>query len=160
MTNLWPDNWRNTECVCTSVRRADRALNRFYDDALRPSGLLTTQYALLKFIARAPDEFTLRRLAEAQVMDRTTLSRNLDPLLREGYVEIVQGRDKRTRIVSITAGGREAIERATPLWEAAQARIAAEYGRGKVERLLNELAELTSGIVAQTSKGTDRDDLA
>jgi DNA-binding MarR family transcriptional regulator len=155
MANLWPENWRNTECVCTSVRRADRALNRFYDDALRASGLLTTQYALLKFIARAPDELTLRRLAEAQVMDRTTLSRNLDPLVREGYVEIVQGHDKRTRVVWITAAGREAIERATPLWKAAQARIAAEYGPGKVERLLNELAELTSGIVTHASNGAN-----
>src|ERR671916_514637 len=86
-------------CVCTAVRRVDRALNRLYDDALRPSGLVTTQYALLSTLARVQSPLLHSQLAEAQVMASTTLTRTLKPLVRDGLVRIESGDDRRTRYV-------------------------------------------------------------
>jgi DNA-binding MarR family transcriptional regulator len=134
--------WQRSRCVSTSVRRVDRALNRLYDDALRPSGLVTTQYALLSMLARAGAPVPHNRLASAQEMAGTTLSRNLKPLVRDGLVRIKPGQDRRTRYVVITAAGEAALERARPLWRSVQERVIAEVGDDRVENLLGELTEL------------------
>jgi hypothetical protein len=61
-------------CVCTTMRRATRALTRAYDEALAPFGITVQQFAILRDIQRAP---SLPRLAEGLVMDRTSLYRAL-----------------------------------------------------------------------------------
>lgn len=136
----------STRCVCSAVRRADRALNRLYDDALRPSGLATTQYALLSILANAGAPLSHRQLAEIQGMAGTTLSRTLKPLVRDGLVDIEPGEDRRTRYVLITANGAAALERARPLWRAAQQRIVDDLGAERVDRLLEELRDLTARV--------------
>ncbi len=137
-----PDAWQRSRCVSTSVRRVDRTLNRLYDDALRPSGLVTTQYALLSMLARAGAPVPHSHLASAQEMAGTTLSRNLKPLVRDGLVRIEPGQDRRTRYVALTPAGEAALERARPLWRSVQERVIAEVGDDQVERLLGELTEL------------------
>ncbi len=129
-------------CVCTAVRRADRALNRLYDEALRPVGLATTQYALLSTLARAGQPLLHSQLANMQGMAGTTLSRNLKPLLRDGLVRIAPGGDRRTHLVSITTKGDALLERARPLWQSVQADLVADVGAERIERLLEELSTL------------------
>jgi DNA-binding MarR family transcriptional regulator len=136
----------NLPCVCTTVRRADRALNRLYDDALRPSGLATTQYALLSRLGRAPDPIAHHQLAETMAMAGTTLSRNLTPLARDGLVHIEPGQDRRTRLVSITAQGQAALDRARPLWQSVQERLIAEAGEARIAHLLAELNDLVDHV--------------
>jgi len=144
-------------CVCTAVRRADRTLSRIYDEALRPSGLVTTQYSLLSIISRAPGLLTLGELAGAQAMDRTTLTRNLHPLERDGLVQVGSGRDRRTRVVSLTPHGQATLDNARPLWRSAQARIAHDAGSDRVDHLLAELAELVARI-QPTAKDSSSND--
>lgn len=132
----------STSCVCTAVRRADRALNRLYDEALRPSGLTTTQYALLSTLARAGQPLLHSRLADMQGMAGTTLSRNLKPLVRDGLVRITPGEDRRTHFVSMTAEGEALLERARPLWQSVQADLVADVGAERIDRLLEELSTL------------------
>ena len=86
------------------------------------------------------------RLAVLQEMAGTTLSRNLKPLVRDGLVVIEQGKDRRTRHVAITPEGQFALERARPLWQSVQERVVAEVGQDRVDRLLEELAELTARV--------------
>lgn len=129
-------------CFCTSVRRVDRLLNRIYDDALRPSGLATTQYALLATLARASGSLAHGHLAHRQEMAGTTLSRNLKPLLRDGLVTVRPGADRRTRLVTITPRGEEILAQARPLWRAAQARVVASVGEPEAVHLLEDLTNL------------------
>lgn len=135
-------------CVCTAVRRADRALNRVYDEALRPSGLATTQYALLSILDRAGRPLLQSDLADLQEMASTTLSRNLKPLVRDGLVRIEPGDDRRTRYVAITPKGETVLETARPLWRAVQSRVVAEVGEDRVDRLLRELSDLVAHLRA------------
>jgi DNA-binding MarR family transcriptional regulator len=128
------------------VRRADRILSRLYDDALRPSGLTATQYALLSRLAAAPPSIPHGRLAAGLAMAGATLSHNLAPLARDGLVRVEPGDDRRTRNVAITAEGRAALDRAFPLWRSAQDRVVAAGGRGRIETLLGELSELVAGL--------------
>lgn len=144
-----PDKpWPQTICTCTAVRRADRALSRIYDDALRPSGLAVTQYSLLSIISRAPQPLTLGELARAQVMDRTTLSRALAPLVRDALVKMTPGDDKRTKVIRLTTTGQTRLDATRPLWRTAQNRILAEMGAEWVDRLLDDLETLVATVRA------------
>jgi DNA-binding MarR family transcriptional regulator len=130
-------------CACFNLRKAMRALSQLYDDALRPAGVRTTQFTLLNAI-RVEGPVTVRRLATAVVMDRTTLSRDLRPLERQGLVTVEPGADRRERKVNLTRKGAQIITQALPLWEQAQAQVAQGLGQKRLQRLLDDLAAATA----------------
>ena len=105
-----------------SLRQATRALTQRYDAAFAAAGIRTTQFNLLVALAQAPS-VPLSRVAKAMVMDRTTLTRNLAPLLRRGLVAESGAADKRVRSYALTVRGKQLLERALPGWKAAQAHI-------------------------------------
>ncbi len=109
-------------CACRNVRRTARAVTQLYDETLRPSGLRITQFTLLVAVA-VSEPVPITRLADALALDRTTLARDLKPLTERGLAEVAAGDDRRTRVVRLTGQGRDAIGRAYPLWQRAQARI-------------------------------------
>ena len=126
-------------CAHFNVRRADRVMTQLYDEMLRPSGLKSTQFTLLTAI-RLRGPVTIKGLAEAIVMDRTTLTRNLRPLEKEGWIAILPGTDRRVREVSVTEKGSRALDRAFPLWREAQAHVAERLGKARLSDLLGDLA--------------------
>lgn len=128
-------------CACENARRAGRALTQRYDTALAPSGLRAPQFALLAQLANA-GPLTRTRLADLMAMDRTTLTRNLAPLERDGLLVTESGDDRRTRVVQLTAAGECALARALPLWRVAQERTVAAFGAGQFATLLANLATL------------------
>ncbi len=73
-------------CACFHLRQASRVVTQLYDETLRPTGILGTQLPLLVAL-RLHGELTVHGLAKALVMDRTTLTRNLKPLQREGLAK-------------------------------------------------------------------------
>jgi DNA-binding MarR family transcriptional regulator len=132
-------------CVLYSLHRAVRAADQVYDAAFRKVGLRSTQVFLLNAIeARAP--VTLGDLARGIVVDRTTLTRNIQPLLKAGLVSVRAGQDRRVREISITAAGRRRVRQAYPLWRQSQEFLAGRLGAAAVADLLGHLR----GIVAIT----------
>jgi DNA-binding MarR family transcriptional regulator len=118
-----------------------------YDDALRPCGLRATQLTLLMVIDEM-GEPTISSLAQQLVMDRTTLARDLRPMEAAGWVAVVPGRDRRTRIVRLTNAGGDALREALPLWRGAQAAlIESGLGVGEWARLRADLERLV--VIAQ-----------
>jgi DNA-binding MarR family transcriptional regulator len=126
-------------CACATIRRTDRVLTQFYDEILAPSGLYVTQFTTLATLAEAAP-ITINRLAELLVMDRTTLTRNLELLTKQHLVRIEEGQDRRKRLVFLTQEGEQALRRAWPLWQEAQARIERALGRERFEGLLTDLS--------------------
>jgi DNA-binding MarR family transcriptional regulator len=126
-------------CLANSLRRADRAVMTYYDEALRPFGLRMTQMSLLVAL-RLGQPVTIQDLARRLVMDRTTLSRNLAPLERRGLVTAAPGADRRTRLVSLTGAGEALLTQVHPEWRKAQARVARRLGKDKVESLMRQLS--------------------
>ena len=107
------------QCVCTAARRRSRDLTRAFEKAMRGSGVRGTQFTLLAtLIQTGPIPTT--RLADFQGLERTTLTRNLGLLVRDGLVRIDEGEDRRVRKVAITPAGEEAARRAYPFWKKAQ----------------------------------------
>ena len=76
-----------SKCTCFAVRRTARALTQMYDAALAPAGIRSTQYAILAAIGEKTD-ISVHDLANAMVMDRTTMGRNLRLLERDGLVVV------------------------------------------------------------------------
>jgi DNA-binding MarR family transcriptional regulator len=129
-------------CACFNVRKGARALTGFYDAVLRPTGLRSTQATLLMAIAAAGRP-TISLLAEALVMDRTTLGRDLKPLVAQGLVRITPGDDRRMRQVELTDAGRAKRREIIPLWEQAQAKIiGAGLGPERWGQLYKDLQEV------------------
>ncbi len=128
-------------CACGRLRRATRALTQLYDDLMVPSGLRVTQFSLLSTLAR-DGTARISDLADALLLDRTALSRTLDPLLERGLVSIVSGRDARTREVSLTRAGEKALRAALPQWQHAQIQVANKLGSDRLEALIATLSEI------------------
>ncbi len=86
---------------------------------MKPSGVLPTQFTLL-VATRALGPVAISKMAEVLVIDRTTLTRNLKPLEREGLLSVVPGKeDQRSREVSLTSKGLKRLEQTLPLWQEA-----------------------------------------
>src|SRR5215813_4660841 len=108
-----------SECACFDLRRATRAVSRMYDDFLRDAGLNITQFSLLGLIG-VEKELSISTLGRYMVMDRTSITRALAPLERDGLIHSRPGVDKRIRMVSATNKGRKLVADAEPKWRQAQ----------------------------------------
>jgi DNA-binding MarR family transcriptional regulator len=130
-------------CACANIRRVDRTVTQFYEEMLAPSGLHITQFTLLVTIAESAP-ITVNHLAEIMGMDRTTLTRALGPLTKQSFVSITEGEDRRTRLVTLTQVGEEALEVAFPLWEKAQSQVVQGLGQERFYALLTELSAIAT----------------
>jgi DNA-binding MarR family transcriptional regulator len=118
-------------------------LTQLYDDAMAPSGLRITQFSLLRTVAR-DGKARISDLAATLLLDRTALSRNLDPLIARGLLAVTPGRDARTREVGLTRSGAAALKAAIPYWKRAQTDVAKRLGRDRLDVLITTLAEVES----------------
>jgi len=139
---MTPERQMMGTCVCHRIRMAARAVTRAYDDALRPCGLRATQAAVLAAVA-AEGGISITSLARMIGMDRSTLTRNLSPLEKEGLVTVGDEGWRRQRLLNITARGRSRLRAALPLWEEAQKRLKRELGSQRWRDVQASLDHLT-----------------
>lgn len=121
------------------VRRAARHLTRDYDRIMKPTGLKLTQYSVLANLIRAGG-LSITDLADRLAMDRTTLTRNLRPLEKAGWIVVRPGSDRRSRAVDISDLGRSTYDRAQPLWQQAERMFRRSVGQAvsaELRRLLD-----------------------
>ena len=129
------------QCACFNSRKAARAVTKFYDDLLAPSGLKATQLTMLGAISILGTA-QMSELANLVALDKTTLTRNLKLLQSEGLIAVTTGADRRVRVVGLTRTGTDTLERALPLWREAQQRMVKHLGESRWRRLVSDLAEL------------------
>lgn len=133
-----------SRCNCTALRKATRRISQLYDTALAPSGLKTTQRAILAQLGRS-EPATVGELADALVMDAGALAHTLKPLERDRLVSIeIDPDDRRSRLVGLTRAGRAKLAETDVLWAKAQAGFEAGFGRVKSEALREALQFLVS----------------
>jgi DNA-binding MarR family transcriptional regulator len=119
-------------CICFNLRRGARAVTHYFDMLFQPYGLRATQFSVLGALALADaqrEPLSLTEIAHILVMDRSTLARNLQPLEREGLVEVRLGEDRRKRVALLTSQ-----------WDQGQAHFVAELGQTQTYALLQTLA--------------------
>ncbi|MCH8037922.1 MAG: winged helix-turn-helix transcriptional regulator [Proteobacteria bacterium] len=133
-------------CACANLRRATRMVTQAYDAALRPAGLRATQFTMLSVLA-IRGQIRQREFADILGMDGTTLTRNLQPLLKNGWIQIDREKDQRVRLISIAKPGRRVLDRAVPLWREVQSQFVTGLGDERWSGLLGTLA--TAADIAQ-----------
>jgi DNA-binding MarR family transcriptional regulator len=142
-THMQTDDDEN-RCNCTTLRKATRRVSQLYDAALAPSGMKTTQRAILTQINRS-ERTTIGSLAEALVMDSGALTHTLKPLERDGFVAVtVDPNDRRSRLIKLTRKGRTKLAETNALWVRAQTGFEAAFGNAKSEALRKAMRFLIS----------------
>jgi DNA-binding MarR family transcriptional regulator len=140
------------DCDCTMLRKASRRISQIYDVALAPSGLKTTQRAILAQIRRSGPA-SVSTLADALVMDPGGLAHTLKPLDRDGFVKIgADPDDRRSRVVSLTAAGLAKLKEADVLWKIAQKSFKNALGQAEAVLLRESIKKLVSDEFAETLK--------
>jgi DNA-binding MarR family transcriptional regulator len=129
-------------CVANNLRKVSRAIVQAYEEALKPSGITISQFSTLGTL-NLVGPMPISKLAEQMDLDRTTLARNLELLVRTGLVEIENDvNDQRVKVVRITEKGLLTLEQAAPLWVKAQHHFVKGLGLSEVEDLMDTLAEI------------------
>lgn len=137
-------------CTCFHLRRATRRVTQIYDHELAAVDLSLNQYSILRRTQRGPR--MLGELAEELGMDRTTLSRNLKPLLDSGLLSEARGEDARQRLIVLSDAGHTRLKAAVPHWQRAQHLIETAFGADAVARLHIELDTLTERLRPHTGE--------
>ena len=136
----------SAECTCFRLRGLTRRVTQLYDQMLAPSGLSVTQYSVIAHVRRRETSPpTVTELARDLFTDRTTLTRNLQPLLKEGLIEVAAGTDDRSKAILLTRRGEAAYRAARPLWKQAQRLLRERLG----ETRLAALHELIGAVLVQ-----------
>lgn len=125
-------------CFAEATRAANRAVTKFYEHHLQDVDIGIAQLSLLIRLYYLPD-VPVTKLARVMKTDRTTLTRNLQPLARSGHLEILGADDKRSRLVRLTPKGFASVEAALPAWQTAQRRMEEKLGSARWTRLMEDL---------------------
>ncbi len=124
-------------CYNLKLRQADRVLTSYYDEALRDLSITIAQFSLLRALSYMK-QTSQKELQQALVLQQTTLTRNLQPLIRSGYVQTSPSpEDGRVTLVSLTDEGKALFKQAKVRWDQAQKGIANHLGPELTEQLLN-----------------------
>ena len=122
-------------CMNLSYRKASRVISQIYDRELAEIGLKCSQFSILRAI-RHMRQTTNAELQELLVLEQTTLTRGLKPLIRDGYIKTEPGLDKREKLLSLTAQGKDLYKKADKKWQRAQDAVVGKLGQGKSEQML------------------------
>jgi DNA-binding MarR family transcriptional regulator len=121
-------------CTNLKLRQLSRVVTRHYDAYVARTGLKNTQYSLLSHVVllgpiRPSD------LAHHMRVDASTLTRNLQPLMAQGWLQLGPGEDARSRLVEATAAGRAKRAEGQRAWKQAQLALNARLGADRVAAL-------------------------
>ncbi|KOS60957.1 winged helix-turn-helix transcriptional regulator [Lysinibacillus agricola] len=126
-------------CVCANLRKKTRVVTQLYDKLLQPTGLKITQYSMLANIAHQ-QSVSISRLGAILLLDQTTITRNINLLKQNGYVDLMRDpQDARTKIITLTDKGVEKLNEAAPIWQDIQERIINDIGIEKYEEFYETL---------------------
>ncbi len=131
-------------CACFNLRKASRAVSRLFDETLQPAGLRSTQFTTILAI-HIDQPIGLAPLAKELVTDRSTLTRNLAILEKNGLITTTSSNGKRSRAYLLTDKGVSALTKGIPLWEKAQGKFIEVLGTGDWGNALSLLTKMTAG---------------
>jgi MarR family transcriptional regulator for hemolysin len=130
-------------CLAHALRRADRVVTQIYNEHLAPLGLRVTQFSILKAL-HVVVTTTALQIQDILVMEQATVSRALKPLIRDGYIVVNEGANKREKALSLTPQGEELYQQAQGPWNQAQKALRDIIGNGQDDLLINLSRQIVS----------------
>lgn len=134
---------RQLPCVNLSYRKASRVISQIYDRELSEVGLKCTQFSILRAV-REMRQTTNAQLQELLVLEQTTLTRGLKPLIRDGFIKMEPGMDKREKLLSLTRVGQQLYRKADKKWQHAQDAVVGKLGR----KMARQMLEMNNTLIA------------
>jgi len=131
-------------CLSLNLRKANRVMSQIYDHYLAVCHLKGSQFSILR-ATNLLKKTTNKELQEVLVLDQTTLSRNLKPLIRDGFITTQEGEDRRVKELALTASGHELFTLAEQQWALAQGDVKNKLGVKNTE-LLHLLTEVVVNL--------------
>ncbi|MGN6570664.1 MAG: MarR family winged helix-turn-helix transcriptional regulator [Pseudolabrys sp.] len=135
------------QCDCLAIRQAARQITQLYEGHLSKAGLTANQYAILRKLSGL-GRLSIGDLAETMVMDSTTVTRAIKPLFRDGLLGVARAKDKRTRLVDVTARGRAKLRAADGHWRKAQDAFEQAFGAADAQALRQTMWRVVESIPA------------
>ncbi|HEY7405023.1 MAG TPA: MarR family winged helix-turn-helix transcriptional regulator [Candidatus Angelobacter sp.] len=140
-----PEKGRNGKAIrspdpCIVLRSASRALTRFYDLVLAPSGMKSSQFIILYAIFEK-SEIAQWELAKVYSISSEALSRRLSGLRRLGLIEMRFGPHHSERLYRLTEQGQDKLQAVLPFWLRAQERFLQIVGTSNWDLMLRTAAE-------------------
>jgi DNA-binding MarR family transcriptional regulator len=140
-------------CACFNFRKASRSVTQFVDQILAPTRLRSTQLVIL-IAAELSGPTSIARLARDLVMDRSTLTRNLRPLLSMELLRLTAAAGSKQKSVEVTDRGRSALTSAAPYWRRAQNHLVSRFGAEHWDRLLADLDHVVTATRSREVEST------
>jgi DNA-binding MarR family transcriptional regulator len=109
----------NFSCKCIHLRKASNNLTKIYDSALIKVGLKITQFSTLKNIQKL-GKTNIRDLSYLLELDRTTVLRNIEKLIKMDLVSYKYENDNKNKIIQLTTIGIKKLREAIIIWEETQ----------------------------------------
>lgn len=140
-------------CLCNQIRRTDRTINRFYDGALKIHGINAPQFALLSLLSAVPGA-SVSELTQLASMDQTSMTRSLQGLEKNLWVNGEVGEDKRLRHFYLTIQGQRLHKEAKKTWEKCQSKIEMYFPLDQFQGLVANLTQLRKvlGVLEKENK--------
>ena len=141
------ENYYNVahNCLFAKTRTVSRYVTNLYTKALKDVGVTPVQYSMMTAI-QILKQGNINDLSSALKMDRTTINRNLKPLVRDGYVYINDSDDKRERRITITKEGEDIYNKGYIEWQKAQDELRENIGEENWENINSVLDTLIKVI--------------
>jgi DNA-binding MarR family transcriptional regulator len=131
---------------CFAIRQAARHISQLYERYLSQADVTSSQFNILATIKRG-SKLTMIELAQAMVMDRTTLVRALRPLQRNGLVANEANENGVRRLeLTLTENGQARLEEAMVYWRLARDEFQRQFGQQQAAALRDELFRLTREV--------------
>jgi len=118
------------------MRKSSRLITQFYEDRLSAVGLKSGQFSILRAVSYLK-QTSNKELQRVLVLEQTTLSRNLKPLFRDGYLKLsADSNDARIKLISLTTTGKALYDMAEPIWQKAQNDLEEKLGSEELKNIL------------------------
>jgi DNA-binding MarR family transcriptional regulator len=138
------------------MRQAARYMTQLYDRHLQRAGVTAAQFTILGKLA-SQSEVRIATLAPEMVMDRTTVSRALKPLERDGLIQFELDKDDaRVHLLTLTEHGKHRYEQAKKAWRDAHDEVERKFGKERTTALRRELFLLTHDAQSDSNIGESR----
>jgi DNA-binding MarR family transcriptional regulator len=106
-------------CTNLKLRQLSRRVTRLYDREVGVTGLKNTQYSLLSHVVLL-GPIQPSALAARMKLNASTLTRNMQPLIAQGWIRLEPGVDARSRLLVATDEGKALRAEAQRAWKRAQ----------------------------------------
>ena len=139
----------------------NRQWRKALDRRLQPLGLTEATWLPLLYIARAAQPLRQKDLAGLMGLDSSSVVRLLDGLQTAGYIQRLEGTDRREKLIHLTNAGRQTVSSVERIVHAGRQRLfldvddaQLQVARSVLQQLLDTLESL-DGALWTDPEGTD-----